>query len=56
MYFAGWLASFAFFLSGSAAYPAEQQPLLAEAIDEKPLVSNKGLHGRFLHITGTGAF
>ena len=54
MYFAGWLAFFAFFLSGSAAYPAEQQPLLAEATDERPLVSNKGLHGKFLHITGTG--
>ena len=52
--FLRWLA-FSFLLGCSIAYPTEQRPLIAEATDERPLVSNRRLHGKFLHITGTGA-
>ena len=55
MFLFRWLA-FCFYLSHSNAYPTEQQPLIAEGEDQGLLVSNKRLHGRFLHITGTGAF
>lgn len=58
--FLHWLA-FALCLSYGTSLPTEQQPLIAESLDEGPgppsqdRVKNKGLHGRFLHITGTRA-
>ena len=49
-----WLA-FCLFLIYTTAYPTEQQPLIVEGGEEGQLVSKKGLHGKFLHITGTRA-
>ena len=56
--FLSWLA-FSFALSYGTALPTEQQPLIAESLNGRPrtpspdLVKGKGLHGRFLQITGT---
>lgn len=54
--FLHWL-EFALFLTYATALPTEQQPLIAESLVERPrlpsqdLVKEKGLHGKFLHIT-----